>query len=119
MARPPASLPPSGKEPLKVSLYIGSFKHDPAQYELFDLVVPPSQPPAQHADEVFFHPRPEIFHTFRPEQKVPPKFVSAVFTLLLAAPWVVLLGLVRLRIRLPAPTSTNMYVSTDTLPPSL
>ncbi|TBU25619.1 oligosaccharyl transferase delta subunit [Dichomitus squalens] len=93
MARPPSSLPPSGKDPIKVSLYLGSFKHDPAQYELFDLFVPPSQPPAQHADEVFFHPRPEIFHTFRPEQKVPPKFVSAVFTLLLAAPWVVLLGL--------------------------
>lgn len=96
MARPFSSLPPSGKDPLQVSLYIGSFKHDPVQYNLFDLVVPASQAPAQHPDEVFFHPRPEILHTFRPEQKVPLKFISAVFTGLVAAPWVVLLGLVRL-----------------------
>ena len=94
MARPPASLPPTTENPLKVSLYIGSFVHDPVQFELFDLVVPPSQPPAQHPDEASFHPRPEIVHTFRPEQKVPPKFISGVFTLFLAAPWVVLLGLV-------------------------
>ncbi|KAI0681758.1 oligosaccharyl transferase delta subunit [Cerioporus squamosus] len=93
MARPPASLPPTTENPLKVSLYIGSFVHDPVQYELFDLVIPPSQPPAQHADEAAFHPRPEIVHTFRPEQKVPPKFISAVFTMLLAAPWVALLGM--------------------------
>ena len=95
MARPFSSLPPSGKDPLQVSLYIGSFKHDPVQYNLFDLIVPASQAPVQHPDEAFFHPRPEIFHTFRPEQKVPPKFVSAVFTGFIAAPWVVLLGLVR------------------------
>ncbi|PIL23456.1 hypothetical protein GSI_14767 [Ganoderma sinense ZZ0214-1] len=93
MARPFSSLPPSGKDPLQVSLYIGSFKHDPVQYNLFDLIVPASQAPAQHPDETFFHVRPEIFHTFRPEQKVPPKFVSAVFTGFIAAPWVVLLGL--------------------------
>lgn len=96
MARPPALLPPTTSDPLQVSLYLGSFVHDPVQYELFDLVVPPSQPPAQHADEASFHPLPEIVHTFRPEQKVPPTFVSAVSTLFLAAPWVVLLGLVRL-----------------------
>ncbi len=96
MARPPASLPPTTENPLKVSLYLGSFVHDPVQYELFDLVVPPSQPPAQHPDEAAFHPRPEIVHTFRPEQKVPPKFISALFTLFLAAPWIVLLGLVSL-----------------------
>lgn len=95
MARPPASLPPTGSNPLKVSLYLGSFVHDPSEHELFDLVVPPSQTPVHHPDEVAFHARPEIVHTFRPEQKLPPKFISAVFTLALAAPWVVLLGLVR------------------------
>ena len=94
MARPPSSLPATTEDPLKVSLYIGSFVHTPLQVELFDLAVPPSQPPAQHSDEIFFHSRPEIFHTFRAEQKVPPKFISAVFTVFLAAPWVVLLGLV-------------------------
>ncbi|OSD01488.1 oligosaccharyl transferase delta subunit [Trametes coccinea BRFM310] len=93
MARPPASLPPTTTDPLKVSLYLGSFVHPPVQYELFDLIVPPSQPPAQHPEEASFHVRPEIHHTFRPEQKLPPKVISAFFAALLAAPWVVLLGL--------------------------
>lgn len=96
MARPPASLPPTSNDPLKVSLYLGSFVHDPVQYELFDLIVPPSQTPAQHPDEASFHPLPEIVHTFRPEQKVPLPFISAVFTLLLSVPWIVLMALVRL-----------------------
>ncbi|KAI0676458.1 oligosaccharyl transferase delta subunit [Trametes maxima] len=93
MARPPTSLPPTTSDPLKVSLYIGSFVHSPVQYDLFDLVVPPSQPPPQHPDEASFHVRPEIHHTFRPDQKLPPKVISAFFTALLAAPWVILLGL--------------------------
>ncbi|KAL1949207.1 hypothetical protein VTO73DRAFT_11013 [Trametes versicolor] len=93
MARPPTSLPPTTTNPLKVSLYLGSFVHAPVQYDLFDLVVPPSLPPAQHTEEASFHLRPEIHHTFRPEQKLPPKIISAFFAALLAAPWVVLLGL--------------------------
>lgn len=94
MARPPTSLPPTTSDPLQVSLYIGSFKHAPVQYDLFDLVVPASQPAPQHPDEPTFHARPEIHHTFRPEQKVPAKAVSGVFTLLVLAPWVALLGMV-------------------------
>ncbi|KAH9941644.1 oligosaccharyl transferase delta subunit [Epithele typhae] len=93
MAKPPASLPPTSEDPLRVTLYIGSFVHAPLEMDLFDLIVPASQTPPQHPDDVFFHPRPEIFHTFRSEPKVPPKFVSAVFTLFLAGPWVVLLGM--------------------------
>ncbi|KAI8976709.1 oligosaccharyl transferase delta subunit [Trametes punicea] len=93
MARPPASLPPTTTDPLRVSLYIGSFVHNPVEYELFDLIVPPSQPPAQHPDEASFHVRPEIQHTFRPDPKSPPKLISAFFAALLAVPWVVLLGL--------------------------
>ena len=94
MARPPSSLPPSADAPLKVSLLLGSFVHDPAKFELFDLVVPPSQPAPQHPDEVLFHPLPEIQHQFRPEQKLPPSFISAVFAALVVGPWAVLLGLV-------------------------
>ncbi|KAI0763105.1 oligosaccharyl transferase delta subunit [Trametes elegans] len=93
MARPPASLPPTTADPLKVSLIVGSFVHSPVHYELFDLVVPPSQPAPHHPDEASFQVRPEIQHTFRPDQKSPPKVISAFFTILLAAPWVVLLGL--------------------------
>ncbi|EGN92910.1 hypothetical protein SERLA73DRAFT_190531 [Serpula lacrymans var. lacrymans S7.3] len=93
MARPPASIPPTTTDPLKVTLILGSFVHEPVKYELFDLYIPASQPPPQHADEVFFHTRPVIEHTFHPEQKLPPTMISAVFACLVLSPWVVLLGL--------------------------
>ncbi|KZP15312.1 hypothetical protein FIBSPDRAFT_867412 [Athelia psychrophila] len=93
MARPPPSLPPTGTAPLKVTLLLGSFVHDPASIELFDLIVPASQPPPVHADEASFHVLPTIHHTFRPEQKLPPRAISAVFSALVLSPWVVLLGL--------------------------
>ncbi|KAI0070111.1 oligosaccharyl transferase delta subunit [Panus rudis PR-1116 ss-1] len=94
MAKPPASIPPTTADvPLKVELIIGSFVHSPLKVELFDLFLPASQPAPQHPDEPSFHPLPEIHHTFRPEQKLPPRFISAVFAALVLSPWVVLLGL--------------------------
>ena len=95
MARPPPSLPPTTDRPLAVSLILGSFVHDPATFDLFDLYVPASLTPPSHPDETFFYPQPPIAHTFHPEQKLPPKVVSAFFTALVLAPWVALLGLVR------------------------
>ncbi|KAF9225800.1 hypothetical protein BS17DRAFT_801153 [Gyrodon lividus] len=93
MARPPASLPPTADRPLAVSLVLGSFVHDPAKYDLFDLYVPASSTPAPHPGEASFHALPTIAHAFRPDQKLPPKFVSAVFAALVLSPWAVLLGL--------------------------
>jgi oligosaccharyltransferase complex subunit delta (ribophorin II) len=93
MARPPASLPPTTDHPLAVSLILGSFVHEPEKYDLFDLYVPASSTPAPHPDEASFHVLPTIAHTFRPEQNLPPKFVSAVFAALVISPWAVLLGL--------------------------
>lgn len=95
MAKPPTSLPPTGADPLKVSLLLGSFVHDPVQYELFELHVPASQPAPQHPDEATFHVLPTIVHTFRPDPVSPPKIISAVFSALVVSPWVVLLGFVR------------------------
>ncbi|KAI0716518.1 oligosaccharyl transferase delta subunit [Earliella scabrosa] len=116
MARPPASLPPTSNDPLKVSLYLGSFVHNPVQYELFDLIVPPSQTPAQHPDEASFHPLPEIVHTFRPEQKVPLPFISAVFTLLLSVPWIVLMALITdIRPQIPHLWSSSIFPFIATL----
>ena len=94
MARPPNSIPPTTSNPLKVSLIVGSFVHDPVTFDLFDLQLPVSQPAPQHPEEASFHPRPLIEHTFRPEQKLPPKTISMVFTALVVSPWIVLLGLV-------------------------
>ncbi|KAJ7601118.1 oligosaccharyl transferase delta subunit, partial [Mycena floridula] len=93
MVKPPLSLPATGEAPLKVTLLLGSTAHSPLKLELFDLVVPASQPVVQHPDEASFYPLPPIEHTFRPEQKLPPKPISAVFTGLTLAPWLVLLGL--------------------------
>ena len=95
MARPPSSLPPTSPDStLKVSLIIGSFVHKPLTVDLFDLIVPASQPVVPHPEEVHYHPQPRIDHTFRPEQKTPPAFISAVFSVFVLSPWVVLLGLV-------------------------
>lgn len=100
MARPPLSLPPTGDAPLQVTLYIGQPNFSPIAVELFDLHVPHSQPPPAHPDEASFHLLPEIHHTFRPDQKLPYKLVSAVFSGLVIAPWFLLVGLVRFAILL-------------------
>ena len=55
-----------------------------------------SQPPPAHPDEPAFHPLPEIKHTFRPDQRVPPIAVSGFFALLVASPLLVLFGMVRI-----------------------
>jgi len=110
MARPPASLPPTTSNPLKVSLLLGSFVHSPANYDLFELYVPESQPPPQHPDEATFHPLPEITHTFRPEQKIPAKAVSAFFAAFVFWPWFVLLGLwTHLKPSVPHLTSPHVF----------
>ena len=95
MARPPSSLPPTTSDStLEVSLMIGSFVHKPLAVDLFDLLIPASQPVVPHPEEVHYHPQPTIEHTFRPEQKTPPAFISAVFSALVLTPWIVLIGLV-------------------------
>ncbi|RXW11357.1 hypothetical protein EST38_g14498, partial [Candolleomyces aberdarensis] len=93
LSKPPLYLPPTSDKPLKVSLIIGTPNYDPISAQLFDLVLPRSQPAPVHPDEAVFHPRPELQHTFRPEQKVPNKFISLVFSGIAIAPWFVLLGL--------------------------
>jgi oligosaccharyltransferase complex subunit delta (ribophorin II) len=95
MAKPPSSLPPSGDAPLHVSLLLGSFVHSPVTLDLFDLHVPPSAPAPLHPEEVFYLPRPELAHTFRPDPKLPPRPISALFAALVLAPWAVLFVLVR------------------------
>ncbi|KAF5379217.1 hypothetical protein D9615_005885 [Tricholomella constricta] len=93
MARPPLSLPPTSDAPLQVSLLIGSSTYSPLALSLFDLIVPASHPVPAHPDEASFHPLPEIHHTFRPEQKLPPRPISALACIAVLAPWIVLLGL--------------------------
>ncbi|KIL63121.1 hypothetical protein M378DRAFT_179387 [Amanita muscaria Koide BX008] len=93
MAKPPSSLPPTTSAPLLVTLLIGTPDYSPLSADLFDLYVLPSQPAPVHPEEASFHPLPEIQHTFRPEQKLPPRPISAFFALAVLAPWTVLLTL--------------------------
>ena len=95
MAKPPSSLPPSGEAPLRVSLLLGSFVHSPAIFDLFDLHVPPSAPAPVHPEGIFYHSRPELAHTFHPDQKLPPRPISALFAALVLTPWAALFVLVR------------------------
>ena len=93
--KPPLSLPPTPSgHPLKVTLIIGSSQHDPITVELFDLVLPRSQPAPEHPLDVTYHPQPEILHTFRPDHKLPPRPISAAFAGIVLAPWAILLALV-------------------------
>ena len=95
LSKPPLSLPPTPEsDPLRVTLLIGSSLHDPLSVELFDLILPPSLPAPEHPDAASYHPLPEIKHTFRPDNKLPPRFISAVSAALVVAPWVILLNLV-------------------------
>ena len=113
MARPPASIPPTtASDPLKVELIIGSFVHSPLKVNLFDLFLPESQPAPQHPDEASFHPLPPIHHTFREEQKLPPRIVSGVSALLVLTPWVALLGLVSFLV-FPQTLDTKFLTTSD------
>jgi len=76
-----------------VSLFIGSPLHDPLSVELFELVLPRSLPAPEHPDAASYHSLPEIKHTFRPDHKLPPRFISAVSAALVLTPWIILLGL--------------------------
>ncbi|KAG8985288.1 hypothetical protein FRB90_004832, partial [Tulasnella sp. 427] len=93
LRKPPVGLPPTSFEPLHVSLILGSFKYEGAVYDLFDLTLPPSGTTPPHPEESTFHVQPEIAHTFRPDQKLPPKAISLVFAGLVLSPWALLLGL--------------------------
>ncbi|THH04652.1 hypothetical protein EW145_g5366 [Phellinidium pouzarii] len=94
MARPPVSIPPTSTAPLSVSLILGSFVYDPLQVHLFDLALPESATPPQHPDESTFYPLPEIQHTFRPDPKSPPQFISAVFAAVVLSPWLALFPMI-------------------------
>ena len=118
MAKPPLYLPPTTTEPLKVSLIIGTPDYDPLSLELFALVLPASQPAPVDPEEVTYHLQPELFHTFRPAQKVPPKFISFVFTGIALAPWVVLLGLVsQYHVRIFEPCLTLLHLQWSQVAP--
>lgn len=96
MAKPPLSFPPTTSTPLKVSLFIGAPSHSPLKVNLGELVVPPSGVASPHPEESLYHSLPPLAHTFNPEPKLPPRFISATAAAAVVAPWVILLGMVSL-----------------------
>ena len=96
LQKAPLSLPPTpNSDPLKLTLIVGTDKYDPISLDFFDLILPKTQPAPEHPLEASFHSLPEIKHTFRPDHQTPPRPISAVFAVVVLAPWVVLLSLVR------------------------
>ncbi|EJU02427.1 hypothetical protein DACRYDRAFT_66539 [Dacryopinax primogenitus] len=92
MRRPPPQLPPTPtKTPLNVSLVLASPPHAPVQLNLLHLQLPLSEPAAEHPEEHLYHLQPEIYHTFRPEEKVPPRIISLLGAGAVGAPWALLL----------------------------
>ncbi|KAF5371595.1 hypothetical protein D9758_003496 [Tetrapyrgos nigripes] len=120
MSKPPLSIPPTSTAPLEVSLFIGgsttSTSYSPLKMDLFSLHIPASHPVPPHPDEASFHLLPEIEHTFRPDPKLPPTFISAVFAgAVIAAPWIVLLGLWFSLPSLPLPSLASPSILPFTL----
>jgi len=95
MRRPPPQLPPTPTAtPLNVSLLLALPPHAPLNLNLLQLQLPLSEPVSVHPEEYLYHPQSEIFHTFRADERVPPRIVSLLGAGAVAAPWAVLLLLV-------------------------
>ncbi|KZO94202.1 hypothetical protein CALVIDRAFT_539248 [Calocera viscosa TUFC12733] len=96
MRRPPPQLPPTPTNtPLNVSLLLALPPHAPLNLHLLYLQLPLSEPAPIHPEEHLYHPQPELFHTFRADERVPPRIVSLLGAGAVGAPWLVLLLLVR------------------------
>ncbi|KIL63126.1 hypothetical protein M378DRAFT_12346 [Amanita muscaria Koide BX008] len=85
-----ATLPPTTGAPLLVTLLIGTPDYSPLSTDLFEVSITASTRPPRGS---LLPSPPEIQHTFRPEQKHPPRPISAFFALAALAPWAVLLSL--------------------------
>src|SRR5258708_18208609 len=93
--RPPPGIPPTVRGTvLNVDLILGSFTRVSSTVPLLKLKLPASLPVPPHPEESMYHARPTIYHTFRGEQRTPPKPISLIFVGLALSPWVLLLSLV-------------------------
>ncbi|CAG8498870.1 6399_t:CDS:2, partial [Cetraspora pellucida] len=75
-----------------LDLIIGTFSHkDPLKYHIgtldVDVPVMPSGP-----SPVVYGPKPEIHHIFRPDEKLPPIWLSYSFVVIVVMPWLFLIG---------------------------
>lgn len=86
-----------------MTLILGSIKLAPIRMELGKVQLPRSAltaPPRKRHDlppregEPAFQPEPELFHTFREDEKLVGGFKSVIGTIAVLAPWTVVLGLV-------------------------
>ncbi|CAG8559478.1 7308_t:CDS:2 [Acaulospora morrowiae] len=73
-------------------LIIGTFSHNhPIKYHIGTIEIDvPSSPPKPTS--VVYGPKPEISHIFRPDEKLPPIWLSSAFVLIVLTPWIFLIG---------------------------
>jgi len=86
--RPPPGIPATSEDTiLSVDLILGSFTRTSSTISLLKLKLPPSLPVVPHPEESLYHPKPPIYHTFREEQRMPPKVLSLLFVAIAFSPW--------------------------------
>ncbi|KZT60929.1 hypothetical protein CALCODRAFT_480321 [Calocera cornea HHB12733] len=117
MRRPPPQLPPTPTAtPLNVTLLLALPPHAPLSLHLLQLQLPLSEPAPIHPEDHLYHPQPELFHTFRPDERVPPRVVSLLGAGAVGAPWLVLLLLLgNLRPSLSFASSPKLLLFLTTL----
>ncbi|CAI2165442.1 7827_t:CDS:2 [Funneliformis geosporum] len=73
-----------------LNLIIGTFSHDdPINYHIGTVKI---DIPTTYSAPVKYGPKPEIHHIFKPDQKLPPKFLSYSFVVIVLTPWLFLIG---------------------------
>ena len=79
-----------------LNLIIGTFSHDnPINYHIGTVNIDiPNEP----FIPIIYGPKPEIFHNFKPDQKLPPKILSYSFVVIVLIPWLFLIRAVCIHI---------------------
>jgi oligosaccharyltransferase complex subunit delta (ribophorin II) len=88
MKSPPEDFPSSGN--YSIDLTIGTFSHNnPTKYHIGTINI---DVPYSYFAPIKYGPKPEIYHIFRPDQKLPPTIISYSFMIIILTPWLFLIG---------------------------
>uniref|UniRef100_A0A1D1XVI8 Ribophorin II n=1 Tax=Anthurium amnicola TaxID=1678845 RepID=A0A1D1XVI8_9ARAE len=75
-----------------LSLIIGTFSHNnPINYHIGTVIIDIPYTPSVPVP-VKYGPKPEIYHTFKPDQKLPSIYISYTFMMIVLSPWLFLIG---------------------------
>ena len=75
-----------------LNLIIGTFSHNnPINYHIGTVNIDVPYTPSVH---IKYGSKPEIYHIFKPDQKLPPIIISYIFVIIVLSPWLFLTGAV-------------------------